>query len=124
MKVLLSIKPEFAEKIFDGKKKYEFRKAVFKDPSVKTVVVYATKPVGKVVGEFDIEQVLQDRPSSIWEETKEFSGITKRFFTDYFRGREKAFAIKVKNPLKYLEPLDLTSVVTHGVPPQSFCYLR
>ena len=31
MKVLLSIKPEFAEKIFNGTKKYEFRKSIFKN---------------------------------------------------------------------------------------------
>lgn len=32
MKVLLSIKPEFAERIFNGSKKYEFRKVIFKNP--------------------------------------------------------------------------------------------
>jgi predicted transcriptional regulator len=30
MKVLLSIKPQFAEMIFSGTKKYEFRRSVFK----------------------------------------------------------------------------------------------
>ena len=30
MKILLSIKPEFAERIFDGSKKYEFRKVIFR----------------------------------------------------------------------------------------------
>ena len=29
MKVVLSIKPQFANKIFDGTKKFEFRKAIF-----------------------------------------------------------------------------------------------
>jgi predicted transcriptional regulator len=41
MRVLLSIKPEFAFKILMVKK-YEFRKVVFKNPKVKTVVVYAS----------------------------------------------------------------------------------
>ena len=31
MKVVLSIKPEFANKIFDGTKKFEFRKSIFKN---------------------------------------------------------------------------------------------
>lgn len=30
MTALLSIKPEFAEAIFDGRKKFEFRKVIFK----------------------------------------------------------------------------------------------
>jgi predicted transcriptional regulator len=38
MKVVLSIKPGFAEKIFSGEKKFEFRRAIFKDRSVKTVL--------------------------------------------------------------------------------------
>lgn len=124
MKVLLSIKPEYANKILDGEKKYEFRKAIFKDARVKKVVIYATKPVGKVIGEFEIEDILQDRPNLLWKTTKEFSGITYKFFSEYFSGRNKAFAIKVKNPSKYREPLELSSIISHGVPPQSFCYLR
>ena len=39
MTVLLSIKPEFAEKIFNGTKKFEFRKSIFKNTDVKKVVV-------------------------------------------------------------------------------------
>lgn len=30
MKVLLSIKPEFVEKIFAGEKKFEYRRTIFK----------------------------------------------------------------------------------------------
>ena len=60
MKVLLSIKPEYAEKIFEGTKKYEFRRSVFKNRNVKTVVVYASSPVQKVIGEFDIEHIIND----------------------------------------------------------------
>ena len=57
MKVLLSIKPEFVQEIFTGKKKYEYRKAIF-TRSVDKVVVYSTKPVGMIVGEFTVENIL------------------------------------------------------------------
>ena len=40
MRVLLSIKPEFVEKIFSGEKLYEYRKAMFKNVNVSTVVIY------------------------------------------------------------------------------------
>lgn len=62
MKVLLSIKPEFAFKIFEGKKKFEFRKVIFKNPNVKTVVVYASSPVQRVIGEFEIDDILSSDP--------------------------------------------------------------
>ena len=124
MRVLLSIKPEYADKILSGEKLYEFRKIVFKDKSVKSVVIYATMPVGKVVGEFDIDHIIQDNPKSLWELTKEFSGISKSFFDAYFSGRDKAFAIKIKNPNKYAKPLALNKLLTNGIAPQSFCYLK
>ena len=66
MKALLSIKPEFIEKIFSGEKQVEFRKSCFKE-DVQTVVVYATMPVGKIVGEFEIETILSDSPEELWE---------------------------------------------------------
>ncbi|OLU12787.1 hypothetical protein BVH01_20640 [Pseudomonas sp. PA1(2017)] len=123
MKVLLSIKPEYAEKILTGKKRYEFRKSIFKNSSVKTVVIYATMPVGKVVGEFDFDEVLSDSPQAIWAETSKYSGITKKFFNSYFDGREKAHAIKVRSVRRYDVPVSLKELVPNGSAPQSFRYL-
>ena len=54
-KVLLSIKPEFADKIFNGTKKYEFRRSIFKE-NIKIIVVYVSYPVQEIVGEFEIEK--------------------------------------------------------------------
>ena len=123
MKILLSIKPEYANKIFSGEKRFEFRKSIFRNPSVKIVVVYATMPVGKVIGEFEIDEVLQATPNILWSKTKHSSGITKTFFDEYFTGREKAFAIKVLTSKRYKRPLDLEKVAPTRHPPQSFRYL-
>ena len=72
MKVLLSIKPEFVEKIFAGTKKYEFRKSLFKKSGVKYVVIYASAPIKRVVGEFEIDNILSDDVDVIWDRTKVF----------------------------------------------------
>jgi len=123
MRVLLSIKPEYAEKILDGHKLYEFRKSIFKNSSVKTVVIYATMPVGKVIGEFDFDEVLSDSPQAIWAETSLYSGITEKFFNSYFDGREKAHAIKVRSVRRYDVPISLKDFIPSGAAPQSFRYL-
>ena len=60
MKALLSIKPEFVEEIIEGRKKFEYRKKLFKRSDISSIVVYATKPYGKVVGEFEIETILEE----------------------------------------------------------------
>ena len=91
MTVLLSIKPEFAEKIFDGTKKYEFRKSIFKNADVKTVIVYASSPVQRVIGEFTIDRILNDDLSTIWNETERYAGITHDFYMSYFANKEKAY---------------------------------
>ena len=73
---------------------------------VDTIVIYATKPVGKIIGEFKVEDILQDHPTLLWNKTKEYSGITRDFFDKYFNGRNQAFAIRIKNPSKYQQPQD------------------
>ena len=123
MRVLLSIKPEFAEKIFNGTKKYEFRRTVFKDPSVKTIVVYASSPVQKVIGEFEIEFILNCELKMLWEKTKEFSGITEKFFFDYFVSKDKGYAIKVKKTNAAIRRPLCIKEDFHISPPQSFAYL-
>ncbi|HFR4141666.1 ASCH domain-containing protein [Bacillus cereus] len=123
MKVLLSIKPEFVEEIILGNKRFEYRKNIFKRKDISSVVVYATKPYGKVVGEFEIEDIIIDNPDNIWKKTKNHSGITKSYFNHYFAGRQKGVAIQIKEFKKYEEPLDLIDFDSNlKAAPQSFCY--
>lgn len=122
MRVLLSIKPEFVEKIFSGEKKYEFRKSIFKR-DIDTVVVYSTMPEGKIVGEFKIETIIAGRPDNLWEETKDSAGISSVFFQKYFLNRLEGYAIKILNPELYDEPIDPKIAYESFHAPQSFCYI-
>lgn len=124
MKVLLSIKPEYVERIFNGKKKYEYRKSLFKRDDVNVVIIYATKPVGKVVGEFEIDKIIENTPSELWKETKKYSGIKKKDYMEYFKKRDKGFAIAIKNINQYDTPIELTDISKDiKVAPQSFRYV-
>lgn len=123
MRVLLSIKPEYAEKILNGTKRFEYRKALFRNPKVKTVVIYATMPVGKVVGEFKVGGLVKGTPDDLWDRTKEASGISRKFFMTYFDGRDEAHAICVSDPKRYRSPRSLSSVAGTKTAPQSFRYL-
>jgi len=122
MRVLLSIKPEFAEKIFNGTKKYEFRRTVFKNQDIKTVVVYASSPVQKVIGEFEIEEIISDQLQALWKQTKKYAGINEKYFFDYFSDKDKGYAIKIKQPIRYKKALCLRKDF-NTTPPQSFLYL-
>ena len=85
MKVLLSIKPEYVKKIFDGTTKYEFRKSLFRRNDIKFVVIYASAPIKRIVGEFEIDDILSDDVNAVWEKTKRHSGISKEFYNSYFQ---------------------------------------
>ena len=124
MKVLLSIKPEFAERILNGSKRFEFRKRIHVNEQVRTIVIYATKPVGKVVGEFSIERVHAAAPAVLWGQTKEGSGIPHAFFVDYFHGKPIGYAIEVKKAKRYAQPKDLADVLPSGIAPQSYAYVN
>ena len=123
MRVLLSIKPEFANLIFEGSKRFEFRKSIFKNNDIKTVVVYASSPVQKVIGEFEIEHIISDDLDSLWAKTKKFAGISRAYFDEYYVDKEIGFAIKIKKTKKYRNPLCLKKDLGL-LPPQSFLYLR
>lgn len=122
-KILISIKPEFVKEIFSGRKKFEYRKVIFLDKSVKQVVVYSTMPEGKLIGEFTIEEILQDKPNNIWAKTHNHSGISKEFFDSYFDGRSSAYAIRIGKLKIYKNPLDPKELWDSFVAPQSFKYL-
>lgn len=123
MKVLLSIKPEFAERIFDGTKRFEFRRSVFRDKSVRTVVVYVTRPVGKIVGEFDIGGILTEAPDALWNMTHSHAGISREFFDSYFEGRVSANAIEVAEVRRFATPLEPSVMIENFTPPQSYMYV-
>jgi predicted transcriptional regulator len=124
MRALLSIKPKFVEKIFNGEKKFEYRKVIFARKDVKTIVVYATMPIGRIVGEFSVEEIFEFSPIELWAKTKKFSGIEKEFYDKYFEGRTKAFAIKIKKATLYEVPINPYEREEKFRPPQSFSYIK
>lgn len=122
MKVLLSIKPEFVEKIFDGSKKYEYRKVLPKRTDVNVIVIYASAPVQRVVGEFRINEIFSESVDILWERTKEYSGISKEYYMSYFQHKNVANAIEIGELKKY-KKTKLLSDYKIVQAPQSFCYI-
>lgn len=121
--VLLSIKPEFAEKILSGRKRYEFRRVIFKTKDVSRVVIYASHPVHRVVGEFAVDGILELGKTRLWEHTKQYSGIAETHFRKYFKNSNKAYAIKIIGAKRYPRPIELKRLCPSARPPQSFMYL-
>jgi predicted transcriptional regulator len=124
MRVLLSVKPRFADAILAGDKTFEFRRALFKREDVRTVVLYASSPICKVVGEFALDDVLSLGIDALWGATRHGGGIDKAFFYQYFEGRTVGHALKVRRARRYRSPLCLRGDFGISHPPQSFCYVE
>jgi predicted transcriptional regulator len=121
-RVLLSIHPEHAEAILDGRKCYEFRKVLFKE-RVGELVLYATSPVCRVIGTVEVDEIVSASPADVWEKAQHTAGVTLELFQQYYAGRSLAHAIKVRKPLRFIRSKPLSSYLRSNLPPQSFCYL-
>lgn len=120
-KVLLSIKPEYVQRILTGEKKFEFRKRLANKP-VDIIVIYATSPVMKIVGEVKVKGILEKAPSVLWEQTKKNAGITRKKYREYFAGCKKAFAYELDEVMKYTNGTNLEEIGIYQAP-QSFVYI-
>lgn len=123
MRVLLSIRPEHVENILSGAKTFEFRRKVFSRRDIKTVLIYCTRPVGRLVGEFDIADILADHPDKLWLKTRSGSGISKEYYDGYFCGRTQAYALKIGAVRPFAEHINPSQVIENFTPPQSFMYV-
>ena len=123
MNVLLSIKPKYVNEILAGKKKFEFRKAIFKKKDISKVFIYSSSPVKRIVASFEISKIIEDTPKKLWSQCHKYGGIKKQDFFDYFKDSDVAYAIEITNLNKLSEPIDPYALMTDFKAPQSYCYL-
>ncbi|MFT4176031.1 MAG: ASCH domain-containing protein [Luteolibacter sp.] len=122
--LLLSIKPRFAEAIFEGTKVFELRKVRPRLACGDLVLVYVTSPRCQLEGAFDVVSVIELPLEELWKVVENGCALTKGEFDDYFNGKTVGYAIGVGNAwvletsrnLRFLRDEEI-------VPPQSYRYL-
>ena len=119
--ILMSIKPEYVDKIFSGEKKYEYRKRMCKE-KIDRIIVYSSFPIQKVVGELIIKRVLYDKKSKIWNKTNRYGGITKTKYDKYFENCNYAVAYEIEKAILYNKQKDLKDFNVK-MAPQSYVYI-
>lgn len=119
--VLLPIKPEYANKIVNQTKLYEYRKIKCKK-NIDRIVIYSTSPVKRIIAEVEVKSVLSDSPVKLWNETKEYSGISKTKYMKYFENKDIAFAYELGKVTVYESPMMLQDIGINYYP-QSYVYL-
>jgi predicted transcriptional regulator len=123
--LIVSIKPEFADKIFSGDKTIELRKAM---PNVKKgdkIIIYVTNPVKAIRGIGTIDNIVEGTPNVIWKKYNSKTGISKKTFFDYYSNSLRAVGIVISDIFEFKEEVKLEDIkrqVPSFAPPQTFKY--
>lgn len=123
--VVVSVKPEYARAIAAGKKTVELRRRF---PNVQPgawLILYATLPMGVIVGKALIEAVEHEAPSDIWARHGGAAQVSKGFFDQYYAGRTQGVAVRLGAFIQFgpLSMAEVRAVLPDFRPPQSYRYL-
>ena len=119
---LLSIHPQYANAIVAGKKKVEFRKTKF-SKDIKSVVIYATNPLKKVLGYFEISYIEEATPRHLWIKHKDVGHIDYKDFNKYYSSPKDGIAIVIRSVWVLKRPVKLNELDLQLSAPQSFSYV-
>lgn len=120
--VLMSIKPEFAFKICEGRKKCEFRRKYPRHIPLR-VFIYASFPCQKIIGFGQVFSIIEEKVEVLWEKCGPLGGIEKDVFQDYFRGSQRGSALIFSEVKKFSVAIEPRKVLPNFIPPQNFYYL-
>ena len=119
--VVMAIKPKYAEAIYSGKKRWEFRTQL--PPVPGWVLIYESAPVSAVTGRVFLAAKIQGDPSFVWNVMKtqkvigQLPGISQREFYAYCGKRSSVSACATF----FAEPFDSPVPLPEGVrPPQNW----
>ncbi|MFA7419704.1 MAG: ASCH domain-containing protein [Melioribacteraceae bacterium] len=126
--ILLSIKPMYAEMIFNGKKTIELRRKLPKNINKGSLIlVYASSPQKLLLGAFTVKKIISSPLISLWEKVNKKSCIDMKDFDTYFSGCKIGYGICIDNYWSFPNPVSLEDIRTidEGFNiPQSFRYLK
>lgn len=121
--IMISIHPEFADAIFRGEKKVEFRKQNI-PKHVEYVVLYVTAPESKITGYFSVKGIVDDHARALWDRYRNVSGTTEDFFFRYYGEHGIGRGILVDEVNILVNPIQLDDFIVGSKPPQSFTYVE
>ncbi len=125
--LILSLKPCYAELVFNEHKTVELRRRIATDIENTEVFVYVSKPIMALYGGFRIGQVWSSSPEEIWNKVSKLAGIEQKDYDDYFEGARTAYALEIKEHWEYQTPISL-NILKEKFPkfyaPMSWRYVR
>lgn len=126
--ILLSVRPEYADKIFEQRKTVELRRVRPKYlQKGDLVLIYVSSPIQALAGAFKVERVVEEPLEKFWSMVKKKAGVTRQEFDIYYEGVSTGVGIFFKEVWQLPEPISLHTLKQQAPlfqPPQSFRYAR
>jgi len=119
--ILLAIHPLHVANILRGEKRFELRRRI--PFNIKRLVIYSTAPESRITAVADVEEVLFDTPTTLWDKVREAACVEHDFYTDYFAGSKQAFALRIGRVRELSRKILLSHSRLRFSPPQSFRYI-
>lgn len=124
--LLISVKPEFANKIISKHKLIELRKNMPKAQIGDFVLIYSTVPDKAIIGFARIENIIERSPNTMWNEFSDKLGIDKFRFDEYYLNYKRAIGLELSYVCKLKTRIslkDIKSMYPKFSPPQTYRYI-
>ena len=125
--LLVSLKPRYADLIFEGVKRAELRRRALAQMERRDVFVYVTSPIMVLRGGFRIGEVWIGTPQDIWKEVSKRACVNKDDFDAYFASQTMAYALEITDVWEFANPPGLSLLrrrFDNFVVPQSWRYVK
>jgi len=123
--LLISIRPRFADLIFNDQKHVELRRRRPRVGRGDLVFVYVSSPIKALIGAFEIGEVIEKSPGMLWRKLGEQTGLTRMEFNDYFKEKTIGFGLIIARSWRLPAPVKLSSLRKRRAgfhPPQAYHY--
>ena len=106
--ILMSIKTKYANQIFEGTKKYEYRRKTIGEKNLgKKIYIYSSEKEKAIVGYIVIGDIIEGTSNYVLEVT-ENSG--NKDIINYFKDCPKCYALKIIKAVKFENSISLSTI--------------
>jgi predicted transcriptional regulator len=123
--ILISVKPEYVDLIFQGIKTIELRRRFCDSVTAGTkIFIYSTSPIKKLVGFAIVKSVIKTNIKKLWQIAGKESCVNYDYFCNYFNGIEYGYGIELEKPVLLKQQIGLTQLrAKKYMPPQSYMFV-
>jgi len=108
--ILISIKPKYAARIIEGKKRVEIRRRRMNVRKGDRLWIYSSCPLASIEAVAIVDSVVWGDPLEIWPCVSGLADISEETYSRYLAGSSSACAIYLGDVVRLTSPLSLKEI--------------